>query len=195
MLWRSKYLVFLIFLISVLAWLFIPGQTPLVNNGGPNSHSHLPLSPESVNSNTQPTPDLVETAGQKSEEPIEVISISESQSRTLDHRQGRSSQGYKSLIELHLDETSKNIKLEFNEPLDNFISLLFIGGEGQSEVQDIVLHYENGQSESAPTLAGEYFENDWYRSQWSGQKITAITLKGRSKSYSSRLSLVMQQNF
>lgn len=124
----------------------------------------------------------------------EVVNISVEEEEKKEAANSSIAESYQEIKKVDVDQKTRKYNIFFKEPLKDYISVLFIGGQGKVNLEDTYIQYEDGEIVPAKNLNESYFEKDWYRFESGGKPIQSIMFKGKSESRRGQIALYIQKN-
>jgi len=148
---------------------------------------------EFIDQPEEPKPtDLTDTA-QSSEKVLE-ISLSKNDIReNRDDSKSAFSKSYKLLAEVELTKAEQEVRLKLDEPIENVISLVFVGGHGEvkHQVSKVSVNGKTNRPEFN-SLEGVYFEDDWQKLDLKGNNFRSMSFKGSALQEEGKLKVYIQ---
>jgi len=151
------------------------------------------LSPETKKSIQKDRPPFQEFKDEKKIETEVLVLNQDSVGRQTTEPESKFAKNYKLAAEIELSKSVKQVKINTQEPIENLISIVFVGGEGsgESEISQIEFNGERPE-ESMGRLSGRYFKDDWQNLNTNGNKFMSLSFVGKALNSPATLKVYLQ---
>ena len=97
------------------------------------------------------------------------------------------------MTEVELIKEEQEVRLRLDEPIENVISLVFVGGQGEvkHQVSKISVNGKTKQSEFS-SLEGVYFKDDWQKLDLKGNNFRSMSFKGSALQEEGKMKVYIQ---
>jgi len=134
-----------------------------------------------------PTPD------DKDVEALEIVVNKNDLREHQDSAKSVFSKSYKLLAEVELSAQKQMVNVNLDEPINNVISVVFVGGQGEVKHQISKVGVNgNFLPKEKSALNGIYFQDDWQKLDLHGNKFTSLNFLGSALAEPGKIKIYLQ---